>query len=431
MGYLMARSIRAFHHSLLSSSLLLSVALAPIASALAFDVNAGSDTAPSHLPNPAPIYAQPTYAPSTTKVAAGYISPLPPLQMPGTPLYPDRVSSPLAAPSMDLPPVSPEVAAKAQNIIAAEQSTVAPPPAAEPAAQPLPTGAITPSVVQAEVPAVSQPPKSQLSSETRAILNHVTGNLDAPPAQKGKNVAVNRVTPEIKDLLGAKAKEDAYESVGLSIKVRRPGLDVNYELNRAYTSLMGGDTTAAIETYKNILSTNPRNEDALFGLAATYHRLGNLEKARPLYGMLLQVNPNHREGLNNFLVLVSDESPQDALPELQRLESRNPAFSPIPAQTAIVLDKMGYKDEAREKMLRAIELAPDNLTYKYNLAVMLDHQGNVADASALYRLLIDSSLHGEKVPATADAMQRRLNYLTVSANDAASAPAEKIAAAIN
>lgn len=280
--------------------------------------------------------------------------------------------------------------------------------------------------------AVVSDPIPELSNETRRILSRVKGNLDAAPVSKGANtITMSRVTPEIKDILGSKVKEDAYEAVGLSIKVRRPGLDANHELNRAYTSLMGGDTDTAIEVYKNILSTDASNQDALFGLAATYHRLGNLDKARPLYGALLQLNPQHREGLNNFLVLVGDESPQEALPELQRLEARNPVFSPIPAQIALVLDKLGYKDEAREKMLRAIELAPDNLTYKFNLAVMLDSQGQAADATALYQLLIESSLRGQKVPASADAMQRRVNYLTASTNETALIQAAQPSAAVN
>jgi len=29
-------------------------------------------------------------------------------------------------------------------------------------------------------------------------------------------------------------------------------------------------------------------------------------------------------------------------------------------------------DKASEKMLRAIQLAPENLTYRYNLAIMLE-----------------------------------------------------------
>jgi Flp pilus assembly protein TadD len=183
---------------------------------------------------------------------------------------------------------------------------------------------------------------------------------------------------------------------------------------------MGGDSAQAIDTYKNILSTEPTNEDALFGLASTYHRLGNLESARPYYGRLLKINPTHREGLNNFLALVSDESPQEALAELERLEQRNPDFSPIPAQQSLVLAKLGYADQAREKILRAIELSPDNLTYKYNLAVMLDKQGRYADAGALYRLLIDASLKGQKIPASLDILQKRLNFITTAAAPTAS-----------
>lgn len=416
-----------------------------------------------------PLYAPGSATPTATPT---YISPLAPVQMPAKPLYPERtgavpmaVSTPLAAPA--LPPVDPAVAAKAQAIIAAEQtatpiSTTYYPPAqptsvAQPLAAPAsgfvapaPVFAVTPTTtVAAPAPAVMTPtpvaaapvsampappvpvvaaaaplpiatPRAELTDETRTILSHVPAALDAPKIQTG-SIKMDRVDPEIKEILGSKAQEESFESVGLSIKVRRPGLDTNYELNRAYTALMGGDTQTAIETYKNIISVEPRNEDALFGLAATYHRLGMVEQARPMYGMLLKVNPNHREGLNNFLVLVSDESPQDALPELERLEARNPDFSPIPAQIAIVLDKLGYADQSREKMLRAIELAPDNMTYKYNLAIMLDRRGEYRNAAALYRNLIEASLHGAQVPASTETMQKRLNYIVTEMTSARTA----------
>ena len=129
------------------------------------------------------------------------------------------------------------------------------------------------------------------------------------------------------------------------------------------------------------------------------------------------------QALNNFLVMVSDESPQEALAELERLEQRNPDFSPIPAQEAIRMDKMGYTNDAHAKMLRAIELAPENLTYKYNLAIMLDRQGNYADAGALYRLLIDAALKGEKIPSSLESLQKRLNFITTAA---AAAPASGV-----
>lgn len=263
-----------------------------------------------------------------------------------------------------------------------------------------------------------------LSNASKDILSKFPSKLDSTvPAAKGKGqkLAINRISPDIQAIANPKQKIESFDAVGLSIKVQRPGLDTNFELNRAYTALNSGDTTLAAQTYKNILSTEPRNEDALFGLAATYHRIGDLERARPYYAQLLKVNPNHREGLNNFLSLVSSEAPQEALAELERLEQRNPDFSPIPAQQASLLSKNGFPEQAREKMLRAIELAPDNLTYTYNLAVMLDRQGKYLDASALYRLLIDAALKGQKIPSSLDIIQKRLNF--IATNSAANASA--------
>lgn len=407
------------------------------------------ESSTKRLPNPALAITEPAllYAPGTVAPTAtsGYISPLAPVAMPAKPLYPERadmvaapVSAPLAAPAVvmqpaGMPPVDPAVAAHAQAIMAAENAAATPAPMAAPASvtQPLASpasGFVAPAPVFARTPSpapvVTAAPvmaaAPELSDETRTILSHVPASMDAPKIQAG-SIKMDRVDPEINDILGQKAQEDSYEAVGLSIKVRRPGLDTNYELSRAYTALMGGDTQTAIETYKNILGVDSRNEEALFGLAATYHRLGNIDAARPFYGMLLKVNPNHREGLNNFLVLASDESPQDALPELERLEARNPEFSPIPAQIAIVLDKMGYADASREKMLRAIELAPDNTTYKYNLAIMLDRRREYVNAAALYRNLIQASLQGANVPASTEAMQKRLNYIVTSMNSARTA----------
>jgi Flp pilus assembly protein TadD len=391
---------------------------------------------------PAPVVAAQTAEPATP----GFIAPAPVLMAMAEPVQPNTetpvtapapvlAEAPKAAPIIAPAPVL-AMAEPAKPIIAAPAPVVAAPLAAPviapapvlaeapvpPAPVLAPAPAVTyfpankaPVVVEPEVAIAPQPimPPAgpELSDNSRKILSHVPSGMDTPVRTKTAQVKLERVSPEIQEILGNKAQEESYEAVGLSIKVRRPGLDANYELNRAYSALMGGDTQSAIATYKNILSVDPRNEEALFGLAATYHRLGMTEQARPLYGMLLQVDPNHREGLNNFLVLVSDESPQDALPELERLEARNPDFSPIPAQIAIVLDGLGYPEQARDKMLRAIELAPDNLSYKYNLAVMLDRQGQTADAAALYKSLIQASLHGADVPASTDVMQKRLNYL--------------------
>lgn len=394
-------------------------------SSTAFDPDKGG--AP-RLPSTTPITGKPSNIafPEVTGM-------VPPAPIPSV-----AVSAP---PAPAIPAADPTVAAQAarEMQVAQPQDFVAPAPltgqpaeapkAAELASAPTspPTTAV--EIKQATLPETSQQSASlaqpiepeKLSIASKKILSVVPSKMDAPTAKPAK-LKVARTTPEIQPLTKTSPKVESYDAVGLSIKVQRPGLDTNYELNRAYSALMGGDTASAIETYKNVLSTEPENEDALFGLASIYHRAGDLDKARPYYGQLLKINPNHREGLNNFMALISDEAPQEALAELERLEQRNPDFSPIPAQQALLLRKLGFGEQARDKMLRAIELAPENLTYRYNLAVMLDKEGDYTNAAALYRMLIDASLKGEKVPATAESLQKRLNFIASTQTASAATP---------
>ena len=418
----------------------------------AFDPNFGADSAVAATGGDVLYPQKARIAPIA---AQGYISPLAPVQMPAQPLYPTRMASTAVASATSVPATAPTPAAPsmvAAPVVAAPaaQSFIAPAPVLAPAATPaspvatmtpeitvessgagLSAKAVAPSSMAPITPAPSvaaapslafvapkpMPAPDALSLQSKTILSQIPSRLDTAAQSKSKKIAMERTSPEVKEAFAKDkgAKVESYKAAGLDIKVRRPGLDTGFELNRAYTMLMGGQTQDAVDVYKNILSSESNNQDALFGLAATYHRLGELEKARPLYGALLKLNPNHREALNNFLVLVSDESPQEALAELERLEQRNPDFSPIPAQEAILMGKLGYTADAKNKMLRAIELAPENLTYKYNLAIMLDRQGNYADAGALYRLLIDAALKGEKIPAALETLQKRLNFITTAA----------------
>jgi Flp pilus assembly protein TadD len=125
----------------------------------------------------------------------------------------------------------------------------------------------------------------------------------------------------------------------------------------------------------------------------------------------LSVDPDHRDGLNNFLMMTGDEAPQEAITQLEKLAVRNPNFSAIPAQMAILFQKAGNMDRAMEQMVRAVSLAPENLTYRYNLAVLLDKQGKRAEAANLYKQLLDAGMRGETIPGNVASIQERLTYL--------------------
>lgn len=348
----------------------------------------------------APVAAAPTSTPTPVEAQAPQLIPAPapmPAMAAAPELPPPPSPSDIAAFSAPAP-LSAPVGAPAPAIIS--------PPAMSTPVAPLP-------MVASTAPERPAPSAEQLSDASKKIISTIPSRLDSPKSAKGANkLDVSRMTPAVKDLVDKAAKSTSYDANGVSIKVSRPALDSNYELGQAYTALMGGDNERAITLYKNILTNDPNNQDALFGIASTYHRAGDIAHARPYYGRLLSVNPNHRDGLNNFLSLVGDEAPQEALAELDRLQERNPDFASIPAQKALLLSKLGYMDQAVESMGRAVELSPENLNYKYNLAIILDKKGDRENAASLYRMLIEASLKGGKVPASLDTMQKRLNYIS-------------------
>lgn len=264
-----------------------------------------------------------------------------------------------------------------------------------------PNQVIVPNVTATE-------PEPTLSEKSKDVLEGLPA-LAKKTTPKGGKVDIDRETE--KGDFGGNVSVNTHEAMGIKMAMKRPKIDLTFMLEKAYNALLGGQTEAAIEIYQDILTNEPKNKDALFGLATTYHRVGQLDLARGLYAKLLEIDPNYRDGLNNFLVLLSEEAPNEALEKMRDLEQKNPGFSPIPAQMAIIYQKQGNTEKAIDKMYNALALAPENITYRYNLAVLLDKQGNYEQASTLYQQVLDSAAKGVIIPSDANKIQQRLTFI--------------------
>jgi Tfp pilus assembly protein PilF len=287
-------------------------------------------------------------------------------------------------------------------------------PATKPAAK---TADVKPAVVEKSATQANKSensePKATLSNESKNILNKIPANIDTPAKKSVEPIAVDRSAP--KDTAKDNASSPAsvkHEAMGIKIEVKSPKLDLSYELEKAYNAMTAGQSETAIGIYKNILDNDPDNKNALFGLGTLYHRAGQIDSARKLYAKLLSIDPTNRDGLNNFLVLLADEAPEAALTQLEKLEKRDPKFSPIPAQMAIIHEKLGNPDKATEKMFRAVDLSPENMVYRYNLAIMLDKQKKYDEAGKLYRQIIEAYHRGETIPGNVQQIQQRLTYIS-------------------
>lgn len=249
--------------------------------------------------------------------------------------------------------------------------------------------------------------KRDLSPESKSILHKTPSGIDTPRtvARTPKPIVVTR--SEKPDALDVRS----HESLGLKIEVRKAPPDIAGFLQQGYDHLMAGNLSIAAGFYEQAVQNAPKNEQALFGLATTYQRIGRRDEARDIYGKLLALNPTHREGLNNFMVLLADESPLAAIEALEQLETENPDFSPIPAQLGSVYNRIGNHEMAAHKLARALQLSPDNIAYKYNLAIALDKLGDKKQASDLYMELIEAYNLGGTLPGNVEDIRNRVIFL--------------------
>lgn len=314
------------------------------------------------------------------------------------------------APDEDAAPDASEDKAKTEAAAPAKKAVKK--AAAKPAKSKKPTLEPLPETPILQAPEPSEPGEA-LSPESRVLLKKA--KPPAPEKTGNKSFGLDR-TRDMQDLFKAgdvqAVAPTPNNALGIKIEMKVPRVNVDHELEKAYDALNSGQTESAILTYKNVLANAPDNTNALFGLATLYHRARQLDLARPLYSRLLAIDPQHRDGFNNFLVLLADEAPHEALAELERLEQKNPGFSPIPAQISIIYQKLGDLDKATQKMMRAMALSPENMTYRYNLAIMMDKQKNYDEAARLYRQLVEAAQRGENIPGNISNIQQRLTFIS-------------------
>ncbi len=210
-------------------------------------------------------------------------------------------------------------------------------------------------------------------------------------------------------------KYDERESVGLTVDAQdapKREQDTSRILEQAYQGMLLEQLESAIVLYKEVLAQQPRHKIALFGLATAYQKAGQNADARDVYVKLFRFYPDYEDAFNNYLVLVSEEHPSQAVSELMLLRERNPEYAPIEAQLGIVLMKQQAYEQAIEHLTRAVTLMPQNLLYRYNLAIAMDKHGAVTEARKLYQQVLDAKPEAHpEYAVSSHTIQERLKFL--------------------
>lgn len=296
-----------------------------------------------------------------------------------------------------------------------------------------PPEAVPPAQMAPPAEPVTKPAKPQVSGAD-AALDKVLSDAQRKTVQE-KEIA-DRAASDLPGLLaevkqrkaqgGAQPQIDVRKASGTPsvatadkdskiemVRVRSSSSQSREDAETAYTHLLAGRYEAASLLYAEVLKREPKNLAALTGRAAALHKLGQLGEARGLYEQALSLNPGNREVLSNLMAIYGAEDPRDALRQLENLQRDNPGYSPIPAQMASLLAQTGDVQTAIRYQGLAVQLAPENILYRFNLAVMQDRAGMIGEAAVSYEtvLTMASRTAGVSLPMPVGQVKERLDYL--------------------
>lgn len=180
-------------------------------------------------------------------------------------------------------------------------------------------------------------------------------------------------------------------------------------LDTGYQALTTGDLATAEEAYGRARRLAPDNRDALLGTAAVRQRQGATDAARRLYLRVLDSYPRDPHAQAALAALDAGASRRNET-TLKMLLRENPNAPALHYALGNVYAAEARWSEARMAYARAVNAAPEDPDYAYNLAVALDHLGRRDAARRAYGRAL-----GLTAGAAADfdpaAVRRRLQQL--------------------
>ena len=169
----------------------------------------------------------------------------------------------------------------------------------------------------------------------------------------------------------AKAWESTTGAV-TSLLGTAPKLDADIYLRAAHFAEQGGKYKEAEAKYQQALKVEPKNVDAIVGLARLYDQQGNSQQAVATYQKALKLHPRNAIVYNDFgLCYGRRRELAPAQQMLQKAVELEPGRANYRMNLATVLVDMGRPADAFQQLAAA---QPQGVAH-YNLACLLDERG--------------------------------------------------------
>jgi len=195
-----------------------------------------------------------------------------------------------------------------------------------------------------------------------------------------------------------------------SIRISRGGkTEINTDLDAAYRALQEGRIDVAQTHYQRLLQQEPRNLDALLGMAVVAGRQNKLDEAAKYYFRALEVAPKNPVAQAGMLSLLGMADPAASEARLKQLLAQQPAAF-LHFSLGNLLAAQERWNEAQQSYFQAYHLDADNPDYAFNLAVSLEHLNQPKPALTYYRRALQL-LQGHSAGFERAALEARIAQL--------------------
>jgi Tfp pilus assembly protein PilF len=155
-----------------------------------------------------------------------------------------------------------------------------------------------------------------------------------------------------------------------------------------YAALSSGDYPAAKQRYAEAIAADTTSIDANLGFATAAARSGDVSLAERHYRRVLEIDPRNATAAA-ALVALTGAGAADTIASRENALRQLLAQDPTVAASHFALGNVYAEDrrwrDAQQAYFDAVRLAPQNADYLYNLAVSLDHLGQVNMAHDFYQ----------------------------------------------
>lgn len=211
----------------------------------------------------------------------------------------------------------------------------------------------------------------------------------SPSAPNGSAAPSTSAPPSPLAALLDNARADASPPLRLERTVDKPR--VPEELNAGYAALVAGDLDAARRQYGAALARDPVSLDAQLGMATVEAREGRRAAAAARYRRALELDPHNATALAGLASLADMSRPEALETQLRADLSQYPNSAALHMALGNLYAAQKRWSEAQDAFFEAHRLEPENADVLFNLAVSLDHLGQVKLAAEFYRRALDSS----------------------------------------